>query len=608
MNDTTKTVSFVVVAALLALLSLLVWVQTQPRTISEFEKTGEEFFPEFSQSSEINRLEISELGDDGQLQQFVVENQDGIWRIPSHFGYPAEASQRLAETAAGLIGLRREALAGRRENQQQAFGVLDPLANQDALESGVGKRLTLKDTRGDTVFDLIIGDPVPQDDERAQSITDVPGSQTRENWVFVRHPDEKETFKVRWDIDLTTRFTDWIDPDLLQIEAGELKRVTLESQRFEEVQANGYLQYRVFPGQKLELVYDDSQAQWNLSDLDAETETLAQDQVTSIIDGFAELQIVSVRPKFRYRGQQILTGELQLQLPEQPDLRDQILRLLDDDLRSKGYVLTQGQERGQFMLLSRRGQFTAVTSDGVSYTLHFGDVATPEGQAAEDPDNQTDDGAADSDSDSDSENRTPSGNLLGRYVMLRVTFDEAVVGPPPQPPQEPEMPTKPDGYDDWKQQQEENTDQSSPPDEQQVQDGDQGQDQEPDQEPDQEQDPAPPQLPDDIAAENQKQEARFLAYESALQQYESDLNSLPGRQSEYERQLQLRNERIDAGRQKVAELNERFGQWYYIIADSAFQDLNFDRQSITERVVPPLPPRPRIEMPDPQPPQPPQPD
>ena len=58
---------------------------------------------------------------------FKVTRKDGKWVIPSHYDYPADAKQRLVNTATGVIGLVKDSIRSDRVEDQEAFGVIDPL-------------------------------------------------------------------------------------------------------------------------------------------------------------------------------------------------------------------------------------------------------------------------------------------------------------------------------------------------------------------------------------------------------------------------------------------------------------------------------------------------
>ena len=121
MNETSKTVAFVISACLLGVAAGATHWMTQPKPVAGFEKVGQEFFPDFEDSLAAQALEVMVYDEETDgLREFSVENKDGLWRIPSHHDYPAEAADRLARTATSVIGLTRESLVARRVRMSTA--------------------------------------------------------------------------------------------------------------------------------------------------------------------------------------------------------------------------------------------------------------------------------------------------------------------------------------------------------------------------------------------------------------------------------------------------------------------------------------------------------
>ena len=160
MNESTKTIVFVGVAVVLAALAGASHF-SGPTNSADFEMVGKEFYEEFTSGNMAESLEVSAVdAESGRLRRFSVEKQDGLWRIPSHYNYPAEAAVRLAQTASSFIGISRDSLEGRLVNEQERLGVLDPLEVEIEDPESAGKRITLKDADGEVVVDYIIGNEV----------------------------------------------------------------------------------------------------------------------------------------------------------------------------------------------------------------------------------------------------------------------------------------------------------------------------------------------------------------------------------------------------------------------------------------------------------------
>ena len=62
--------------------------------------------------------------------RFQVKFKDGKWVIPSHYNYPADAKDRLAKTAGGVMDLTKDTIRSDRVEDQEEMGVIDPLDTQ----------------------------------------------------------------------------------------------------------------------------------------------------------------------------------------------------------------------------------------------------------------------------------------------------------------------------------------------------------------------------------------------------------------------------------------------------------------------------------------------
>ncbi len=87
----------------------------RPAPIKEFGKVGQEFYASFTDPTKATALEVSTIDtDELKPLEFEVKRSDnGRWVIPSHHNYPADAEDRLADTAASTIGIKRGALVTR---------------------------------------------------------------------------------------------------------------------------------------------------------------------------------------------------------------------------------------------------------------------------------------------------------------------------------------------------------------------------------------------------------------------------------------------------------------------------------------------------------------
>ncbi|RMG38364.1 MAG: DUF4340 domain-containing protein [Planctomycetota bacterium] len=467
MNQTVKTLTFVGVALCsVVVLAVTEWA-TAPKPLAEFGKVGQPFFPEFKDPSEAVALRVVDFDEEtASAREFSVELRDGVWRIPSHYDYPADAAERLAKTAASVIGITRGALVSRHASDHERYGVVDPLADETVSLKGRGQRLTLF-KKGEVVLaDLIIGKKVEGED----------------NVYYVRRADEKETYRAKLEIDLSTKFKDWVERDLLKASSSDF--VALEGER-PIVDESRFPIIRVVGMEKYRLTRKDSLSDWELEGLDPEKEELDRQAVDDMVFALSDLELVGVRPKPRFRGKPLLTADLKFNLPEefrkQPELRQLAEQTLMADLQDKGFFLASAED-GSTRLFSREGRLYAGTKDGVAYWLHFGNVFTgtekeielggtvskeseaskkadgkddagqggdsqDEGKQGDDKAGKEDDQQADEKADKkdDGEDKQESELQKSRFVFIRATVDESLLGPKPT---EPVKPKKPEGLEE----------------------------------------------------------------------------------------------------------------------------------------------------------------
>ena len=161
MSDTKKTGIFVGVALLLLATAVIAGRQVG-KSPQEFDDQGQRFFPDFTLPEQATKLEVVEFDPaTGDARPFSVALKDGRWVIPSHYDYPADAKDRLANTAAGVLDLTKDTIRSDRAEDHKDLGVLDPLDPKALSYEGLGKRITLKDKTDRTLADLIVGKPVP---------------------------------------------------------------------------------------------------------------------------------------------------------------------------------------------------------------------------------------------------------------------------------------------------------------------------------------------------------------------------------------------------------------------------------------------------------------
>lgn len=340
MSEMRKSLSFVVVALVLGLLAVL----TAPRraTPDAFTDIGEPFFPDFDNPNEARSLEVVEFDEEtAEARPFKVTFEDGRWTIPSHHDYPADGKDRLAETAAGVIGITKDDFRTDNVADHAACGVLDPLDAGATSLTGRGKRVTLRGESDQILADFIIGDQ----------------PEGREGYRFVRIPDRKRVYMARMDVDISTRFEDWIEKDLLQVEKGSIERIVLKDYSINE--RTGRVD------EKDEITLRKEGSEW-AADRMRDDQTIDTTTINDLLGALDDLSIVGVRPKPEGLSESLRRIEDNALMISQGDLLS---------LQSKGYFFSRDGS-----LLSNEGELQATTRDGIEYTLRFGEIVYGRGE------------------------------------------------------------------------------------------------------------------------------------------------------------------------------------------------------------------------------------
>jgi hypothetical protein len=217
MSQMRKTIIFCAVAVVLAALAFL--AAPKKVTPEAFLDQGQPFFPEFTDPNVARTLEVIGFNEQtGSAVPFKVTFEKGMWTIPSHHNYPADAKDRLAKTAAGVIELKKDDFRTDNASDHEACGVVDPLDTESASLAGRGQRVTVKGENDVVLADLIIGKPV----------------EGRDKMRFVRIPGQKRVYTSRVDVDISTKFADWIETDLLQANKDEMDHIVLRNYSINE--------------------------------------------------------------------------------------------------------------------------------------------------------------------------------------------------------------------------------------------------------------------------------------------------------------------------------------------------------------------------------------
>ncbi|MBL8729456.1 MAG: DUF4340 domain-containing protein [Planctomycetes bacterium] len=382
MQDFAKT--GVAVGAAIALTVLAVSMGPRQVRLDLYDDQGQEFFAGFTDPDTVSTLEVIEFKEAaGAAYPFVVQRDDkGRWTIPSHGNYPADAKDRMGKAAALLIGLKKQVVVGDLKGRHVEFGVVDPL-DPGTDTAGRGTRITMKDSAGNKLADLIIGKEV--DGKLGEH--------------YVRVPDKNRVYRTKLDGEVSTTFADWIETDLLKTQTWDIGKITFDNYSVDEQRGE------VVPGDKY-VVTKDGSNKWQLDGLDATKEEANEEKLREIADTLGQIKIVGVRSK-----PEGLTAML-----EQVTGFDR--QILAQSLAKKGFFLARGGK-----LYSNEGDLLFETKKGIRYTLRFGELVVGEGE-------ELTAGTAPKAGDKPSEGEAAAKPANNRYLMVTAEFVDDLIPEP----------------------------------------------------------------------------------------------------------------------------------------------------------------------------------
>jgi len=494
----------------------------QPRFVSTRiePETQQVLFPELSDASKAASLEIVKYDESmATLQPFKVMQSAGVWVLPSHQNYPADARDHLAAAATALVDLKPLDVVSTSPAEHETFGVIEP--DPDKIKpgmTGIGELVEIRDAAGTKLARLVIG----REDKRP-----VGAEGAGRSLRFVRKAGQDPVYRV--DIDtskFTTRFDNWIEKDLLKLSPWDVRRLTLDDYTLGAVEVGGRIRVEQNRKNRIDLAYDDKDAAWKLMKLEsfaagnkpseeklADTEELASGKLNDLRNALGDLKIVDV-----VRKPAGLSGELKAeeQFTNDPEAVS--------SMQQRGFLPLKSGE-----ILSTDGETIVGMKDGVEYLLRFGAGTTVAGASQADgkEDVGKDDGSKD---DGDA-----SGETAGRYLLVMARFNENLLEKPVLDP----VPETPDGKE-----------KDAKPDAGKA-DGEASE------------------------ALKQAEEAEAKA-QAALEERRRVERENRRRQDEYD-------DRVKAAQKRVRELNGRFADWYYVVSDKEYAKIHLDRAGVVQQ-------------------------
>lgn len=577
MNESTRTLSYVGVAAVSVVLAAF-FAPANPKAPDEFGDLGRPFYADFDATAAKSLTVVSFSEDSTRSKVFNVEQKDGKWIIGSHRNYPADGKDRLAKTAASVIGIKKEQFATKDPEQYVAMQVVDPLDEDNKKLKGRGQRVTLKDASGKVLADYIIGKRVPN----------------RDSYYYIRNPGEKSVYMAKLNIDLSTKFADWIESDLLQLQGENLSEIVVNKYSIDKKKGK-------LVGQETNVLKRAKPADpWTLDGLDAAKEEVNQDEVRTMTTALADLKILGVREK-----PEGLSSDLKT---DKGIALDQVAMR---DLQAKGFYF---QPDGQ--LICNEGEMIPITDAGVAYTLRFGEVFV--GSELEMETGLEADQRKQEEKDGKKEKVEEKGSTKSRYVFITAHFDPAALGPKPEAPgkkaatpaeKTPAAAQPEEAKPAEEKPAEEKPAADKPAEEKPAEAAPEAKADEPAKkgdcqdapekaaeekpeaapeakpEPEAKEPAAPEAKPAEAKPAEAKPEAAPVAAPAAPkgptaeEQAKADLLAAT---KKYETDLKVYDDKVAKSQKKVKELNERFADWYYVISEENFLKLRLSRASLVK--------------------------
>ena len=554
MNESTKTLLFVAAAAVAIIAGFVVGPGGDDFDVQQLVGEKINNFDPISAT----RLQITKFDTDtAETREFEVAQEDGLWVLPSKQGYPADANQRMAKAANALIDREILRVASETAADHADLGVINPSSSGlDSKATGVGMRVAMYDNGGQTLSDMIIGN----------KDTD------NEGQYYVRFTDQDAVYVVGLDPEpLSTRFEDWIEKDLLGLNTFDILRVRINdySAELQPRLTNAGITFQVLWDRRSDMTfrYDNDASKWLPEDLrvfDPEAKdyvelTLADDEelnstaLNELKNGLDDLQIVDVERKPDGLSADLKAGEGFLNNEESVS-----------DLVMKGFAPVPLTPDGDPEILSSEGEVICTLKTGVEYVLRFGKLQLSEGEAKAEHEKQ-----AGEDIESDSG--------LNRYLFVLARFNDSVIEKP-QLEDLPELPPDMKASDEGEQPAE--ADQAETETEAETPEAEAAE--EPAAEEPAAEEPTDEPQPTE-AAEGDEPEAD----QDSKGEEDPDLEDIIRRrkaiEQENQRKLDEYQEKIEAGEKTVQELNERFGDWYYLVSDDVYKQIRLGRDQVIQK-------------------------
>ncbi|MEI6657494.1 MAG: DUF4340 domain-containing protein [Planctomycetota bacterium] len=518
-----RTATFLAAGA--GLLLLGGWLNVRPtlrqRAVVGDEQPAKVLFPDLAEASKAASLEIVSFNDEtATLKPFKVVRSEGVWVLPSHENYPADAKDQLAAAATELIDRPVLDVVSDSPGDHETYGVIEPDPEKVKVGmTGVGQLVEIRDASGNKLARLIVG----KEDKRPAGAGAASGRTLR----FVRRAGQDRVYRVELDTTkFTTKFDDWIEKDLLKISPWDVRRLTLDdsSCTFGVDEASGRPTISLDRKSRAELGYDDKDAAWSLIklvDFDdknqpkdeklAEGEELASGRLNDLRNALGDLKIIDV-----VRKPSGLSADLKAEESFAGD-REAVM-----SLAQRGFFAIQKGD-----LVSSDGETIVGMKDGVEYLLRFGNSATVAGA----------DGPA-AGGDAAKEEGVDPASSSGRYLFVSARLNEELL-------EKPQFDPVPDASAEGDTKEADST-----------KDGGENK--------------------DGAADELKKAEEAEAKAQAALEERRRV-------EAENRRKQEQFDEQVKAAQKRVRDLNNRFADWYYVVSDKEYDKIHLGRDEMIQK-------------------------
>ncbi len=351
-----------------------------------------------------------------------------------------------------------------------------------------------------------------------KSVKDTPGQR------YVRNTDQDIVYVVALDPSgLSTNFDDWIEDDLLQLNLIDIRRVHIKDYSAELLITLQGAQVNWDQRGEFSLRYDNTDSKWvpeSLKKYDQTATSYVDDQI-----GENEELNNDALQGLRDGLDDLLIVDV-LRKPEglSSDLKagsDFLKNKAAGNLAAMGFAPVALSAGAQPELLSSEGELTCTLQNGVEYVLRFGNLQI-----------DSDEASGESEASTKESRDKAKDDGINRYLFVTTRFNQDII----KQPKLDELPALPE------------------------------------------------QAPGESASADAEADAEAGANKEEDGKKEDELKKIIAErksiETENQRLLDEYQQKLDDGKKRVQELNERFGDWYYVISNDVYKKIHLGREQL----------------------------